>query len=202
MKFLTFSLVACCIGLCTFQLHAQTDTIVDNSTGVAFPRQVSFDANNQQYQLEATGVATRKKLVVKVYSIAHYLQKGAAQGGDKMQAIMSDKNAKQFTIKWVRDVAVDKVQGAYQEAFHKVFSQQDYASLQNEINQFTQYFNNEAHKGDEYVLRWIPEGTIEIIINGNKVGSVNNVRFAQGLWNVWFGPSSVVKVDDLTSAMR
>lgn len=192
-------------GLCTLMsacllsvgLYAQ-DNIVDNSTHETFPKEVSFESNGKQYQLQATGVATRKKLIVKVYSIASYLQKGAG-GGDILQAILSDDNAKQLTMKWVRDVGVDKVQEAYKESFHKVFSGQEYAALAGDINQFLQFFNENAHAGDEYILRWLPGGYVEVLINGKKVGSLTNKEFAKGLWNIWFGPKSVVNRNDLVS---
>lgn len=192
MKILTYSFIAsCCSLFFAFNLQAQ-ETITDNNTRISFPKEISFEANGKNYQLDATGVATRKKLVIKVYSIAHYLQKGVGP-----QDVMSDKAAKQFTIKWARDVPVDKVQGAFNDAFQKVFSQQDFAKLGPDINKFNQFFNKEAHKGDEYIIRWVPEGTIEVLINGQKAGAINNKDFAQGVWNIWLGPNSVVNRGDL-----
>lgn len=182
--------------LVTLNLSAE-NPILDSATGVSFPSEVTFDFNGKTYHLEATGVATRKKLFIKVYSIAHYLQ----DGGD-IAAILQDNKAKQFTIKWVYDVSVEKIQNAYQEAFQNIFSAEEQAGLQPEINQFLSYFNHAAKKGDEYILRWIPGGTTEVIINGEKKGSIVNPTFAKGVWNIWFGPKSVVNVDNLTSNLR
>lgn len=191
-----------CTCLFSNGLNAQ-ETIRDNSTGEVFPREVSFEYKGKQFQLQATGVATRKKLIFKVYSIAHYLQKGVEKSnGDKIQAIMSDDNAKQFTMKWVRDVGFEKVQEAFQDSFHKVFPGQDYAQRENDINTFIQFFSQGAHKGDEFILRWIPGGYVEVLINGKKAGSISSVEFAKGLWRIWIGPDSVVNSNDLTSLMK
>jgi hypothetical protein len=171
--------------------------LIDTVTGASFPSEVTFDFNGKSYHLEATGVATRKKLFIKVYSIAHYLQ----DGGD-IAAILQDNKAKQFTIKWVYDVSVEKVQNAYREAFQNSFSTEELAKLQTEINQFLSYFTSEARRGDEYILRWIPGGITEVIINGEKKGDITNATFARGVWNIWFGSKSVVNKDNLVSLMK
>ena len=67
--------------------------------------------------MQATGVATRKKFFVKVYSVASYLQDGANPGGDVVQAIMQDQKAKQLTLKWVHEASPEKVQDGYRESF-------------------------------------------------------------------------------------
>jgi hypothetical protein len=202
MKLSIYRFLVLCTCLFSTGLYAQ-ETLMDTSTQAAFPRDVSFESQGKQYQLQATGVATRKKLVFKVYSVAHYLQKGADKPkGDKIQEIMSDDNAKQLTLKWMRDVDPEKVQEGFQESFHKAFSGQESAQLKNEINHFVQFFNQGAHKGDEFVLRWLPGGYIEVLINDHKIGSISNKEFAQRLWSLWFGDHSVVNRDDLISQMK
>jgi hypothetical protein len=178
------------------------ETVTDPNTGEAFPKEVNFDYDGKSYALDATGVATRKKLVVKVYSIAHYLQKGEGiQGGDPFQKILSDNLAKQLTIQWVRDVSHDKMQEAFQEAFHKVFPDTYNRDMKAPIEQFLKLFPQDVHKGDQYVIRWIPGGTIEVLINGKETGHFTNPEFAKGVWSIWLGPYSIVKRDELVSLM-
>ena len=192
------TLAACTLAIGGFA----ADTIIDNSTNLTFPREVSFDHNGKQYELEATGVATRKKLIIKIYSVASYLQKGAATGGDKLQAILSEDNAKQLTMKWVRDISPIQLKEAYDDSFHRVFPEQQYAELQTVIKEFLNLFSQPAKKGEEYIIRSIPGGEIVVLINGKKVGSVTNPAFAQGLWKVWFGDKSIVKRSELLSQMQ
>lgn len=176
------------------------NTIVDTSTKETFPSEVSFDQGGKHYDLEATGVATRKKLIIKVYSLASYLQKGAASTkDDRLAAILSDDNAKQLTMKWVRDVGPEQVKESYQEAFHKVFSEQAYAQQKNNIDDFLKIFLVGAKKGDIFILRWAPGGYVEALINGKTAGTVTNKEFAQGLWKIWFGDNSVVNRSNLLS---
>lgn len=196
-KFLT---LFCCFY--SLSLFAQGD-ITDSTTGVSFPGEVSFEKDGKKYNLQATGVATRKKFFVKVYSIASYLQTGApSQARDKFMDILQSNKAKQLTMKWVHDASVDKIQDAYRDAFKNSIPVSEYNQLQGPMDNFIGMFNQDAQKGDEYVIRWLPGGYIEVLINGNQVGSLTNEALARGIWNIWFGPKSVVDRAHLVSQMR
>lgn len=193
-------LFSCLALLCASCLQAGTE-ISDKATGEVFPSEISFDYQGKNYQLEATGVATRKKLLFKVYSVAHYLQKGAT-GADSLQKIMSDANAKQLSLKWVRDVPAAKVQEGYEESFKTAIPTAADQQLQSAIKTYVAFFNQNVVKGDEHVIRWIPGGIIEVIIKGKSAGTITNPEFAKGLWNIWFGSKSVVNRDNLISLMK
>jgi len=202
MKGAILTILSATFCLLTFRLEAQ-NVIKDEATGESFPSQVSFDYDGKTYQLDATGVAIRKKFFVKVYDIASYLQKGSAvSGGDKFDQILDDNKAKQLSIRWLHEGPLDKIKGSYQEAFQTVFNDSQRAQLQNQINTYTGMFTQDARKGDEYTIRWLPGGYVEVLINGNKVGSLKNAEFAKGLWSIWFGPNSVVNRDSLVSQIK
>lgn len=198
LKFLTLTFFTC---LVTVSLFAQKD-ISDSSTGETFPSNVSINHDGKDYQLKATGVSTRKKFFVKVYSIAHYLQDSAfGKSADKLKEIMSDNNAKEFLIKWVRSVDAKTAADGYRDSFKGALTSAEYSQLQSVINQYISFFNQDIKEGDEHVIRWLPGGYIEAIINGNKAGNITNPDFARALWSVWFGSKSVVNRDGLVSLM-
>lgn len=194
MKFLTALLIAC--SACVF-----ADEVKDSATGITFPSEVTIEHAGKTYPLQATGVATRKKLIVSVYSVASYLQKGPISG-DKFAAVLADDKAKQLTMKWARDVEASKIQDGYKESFSKALSPSDQQKMQNEINQFIQFFGQDAKKGDEYVLRAFPDGFLEVVINGKSVGNITNKEFVKSLWGIWFGQKSVVDRQNLVSLMH
>lgn len=194
-------ILSCLAFFCAFNLHAAND-VIDKATGESFPTTISFENQGKKFELDITGVATRKKLLFKVYSVAHYLQKGVVIGSDPIQAILSDDNAKQLTIKWVRDVPGDKVRDGYEESFKTAISGPDYAQLKSAIDTYIGFFNQDVKKGDVHTIRWIPSGIIEVQINGKVVGKVTSPEFAKGLWNIWFGNKSVVNRDNLLSSIK
>lgn len=203
MNFFIFKCFTLLFGLLSFGIYAQND-VRDASTGETFPSEVSFEYEEKNFHLQATGVATRKKFFVKVYSIAHYLQTSGAvpPNADKFQVIMNDDNAKQFTIKWLRSVNAEKVREGFMESFSKSLSPSDFSSQQADINKFVHLFNRNVQKGDEDVIRWLPGGYVEVVLNGSKAGSIKNVDFAKALWNIWFGSNSVVDRNNLVSLMK
>ena len=186
---------------CACSAYAENE-VTDKSTGESFPATVSFNYEGKDYELDATGVSTRKKLIIKVYSVAHYLQKEATAGSDKLQTILSDLNAKQLSIKWVRQVPAEKVQEGYNESFKTAIPDPAYTQVQTAIKTYLSFFHQDVQKGDEHILRWIPGGTIEVVINGKTAGTIKDAEFAKGLWNIWFGNKSVVNRDALISLMK
>ena len=115
---------------------------------------------------------------------------------------MQDDKAHQLTMKWVYPAPLDKVKDGYVESFKNVLADQEYTKVQNEIDQFIGFYKQDIQKGDEHILRWLPGGNVDVIFNGNKVGSIKNLDFAKALWGIWFGPSPAVNKDNLTSLMK
>lgn len=197
MKISLFKNLALLGSLFCMSLCAEGE-IRDPSTGVTFPATVNFQHEGKDYILKATGAATRKKFFVKVYSVANYVQDGVESlKGDKFQDILQSNKAKQLTLKWVHEASAEKIQDGYRESFNNTLADAQKGQLQNDINTFVSFFNTEAKKGDEHILRWVPPAYVEVVINGNKAGSINNPEFAKALWSLWFGPKSVVDREKL-----
>lgn len=183
-------------GLAFGMSHAD---LVDQSTRVSFPEEVSFDYQGKKYQLEATGVATRKKLFIKVYSVASYIEDPSKlKGADLFANIIDSNAAKELLIIWVRSVDQKRVQDGYRESLSKVIPA---GTLKEETEKYIGFFSNVNHK-DEHVIRWLPDGTVVVLINGQEKGSIKNEAFAKDLLSVWFGPNSVVNKSDLITKIK
>src|SRR5579863_3757196 len=131
---MTLTIFRSLLFFCLASVPLKAAEITDHSTGVSFPETVSFNFQGNQYNLAATGVATRKKFFVKVYSVASYLQKGAFSGGDIIDSILNDQFAKQLTMKWTYNVDASKMQNGYLESFKSALSDSEFREIGNEIN--------------------------------------------------------------------
>lgn len=202
MKERFFNLMSCCLTAFVVS-SAFAEDLTDKATGATFPTTVTFDESGKNYKLQATGVATRKKLIISVYSIASYLEEGVTlNAADKFQGILEPKGAKQLTMKWARNVPSDKIRDAYQDSFKTVLSEQDATALKDQVSKFVALFSADAQKGDEYILRWVPPAQVDVLINGKQAASFTNEGFARGLWSIWFGSKSVVNRDQLVSLIK
>ncbi len=179
---------------------AAQGSISDPGSKTTFPAQITVGEGEEAVELKATGASTRKKFFVKVYSIAHYMEKPPS-GGQVFQEIVKADQPKQFTMQWLRNVSSKKIRDGYEDTFRKTLGGR-YNSMQSQINQFNGFFSSNAKKGDKHVIRWIPGGTVEVEINGRKAGEIKNLQFAEALWSFWFGPKSVVKRNQLVSQIR
>lgn len=183
--------------LCAFP--ALTLFAADTATAsTAFPKEVSYNAAGKDYTLELTGTGTRKKFFVTVYQIGSYIQNASSLSGDKAEAILNSDAAKQLTMKFQHDAPADKIREGYLDSFKSILTEADYNAEKADIDRFVAFFNQDLKVGDELVLRSIPGGTVQVLINGKEVGTIANPALAKSLWGFWFGPKAVVDKNKLS----
>ncbi len=193
-----------CLFLITFFAGASfaEEMIEDKVTGKTFPTDLSFEYEGDDYNLEATGVATRKKLFIKIYSAAHYMQNPEGLKKDDLyNEIINSNKAKQLTSKWVRGVDKARFAKGYLTSFEKAVSKEQFAQLEPTFNQFLTFFGD-VSKNDSQVIRSLPAGIIIVEINGIEKGKIQNKQFAKALWSIWFGPKSVLSRKRLISQLQ
>ena len=199
-----FGVVILVCAVLAFGVFAQQeDQARGQSIESFFPREVRFEDNGKAYDLHMTGASTRKKFFVTVYHVAHYMEpvEGQHSSESKFQEVMRANKVKQLTMRWSRNLEAEKVQEGYRQSFKNALEGHS-NHVQNEINQYIQFFSDDVKKNDEHQLRWIPEGKIEVIINGGAPKVIDNKEFAQVLWSIWFGNKSVVNREQLVALMR
>ena len=124
------------------------------------------------------------------------------RGDAVFEEILNSDKPKQLSLKWVRTINGKKVQDGYKESFDKVVGRGQGRNVQSDINQFIGFFNRGVNDGDSHKMNWLPDGTVEVFINGNQAGTIKNKEFAKALWSIWFGRKSVVNRNDLISRIR
>lgn len=185
-------ILALCLIPLTFLLGEET-----------FPSEISIDAEGKKYDLQLTGVSTRRKFGIKVYDVAHYLEKGASHGsGDKFEQILTDGKAKELYMKWVHAATPTQMKDGYLDSFKNSLSLSDHEKLLPKIQEYVGFFNERIKKGDVMVLRWLPGGHIQLLLNDKEMGRISDSAFAKALWSLWFGPKSVVNRDNLIKNLQ
>jgi len=180
-------------------LAASQQTVKEPSTEKTFPVEVKFKYADKDYSLNLTGLAVRKKFFFKVYGIAHYMQDAAKVGNeaDAFKQVLTDDKAKQITMDFARDVDAAKIKGAYTDGFKEHASAEELKKIQPIIDKFIGYFSKDVKENEQFILRWLPGGTVVAILQGKEIPAVTNELFARTLWSIWFGKSSIVDRDDL-----
>jgi len=176
--------------------------VKEPSTEKSFPSTLTFKSGSSEYTLNLTGLSVRKKYFFKVYGIAHYLQDaGTVSKADAFKACLADGKAKQITMDFARDVDNKSIIDTYNESFKEMATKEELASVQSSLTQYLGYFDKEVKENQQYILRWLPGGTILATIQGEEKPPIANETFARILWSIWLGPDSVVDRDDLVALM-
>jgi hypothetical protein len=197
-RFGLWGLATLAVWLWTPFLVQGQETVREPSTKVEFPAEVTVTYDDTSYTLVATGTAVRKKLMFKVYGMVHYMQEPPQGGKDEiLSEVLSDGKAKQLVLQFVRNVGADKIQNAWRDGFKKNTSVEQFSDIEPLVEQFVGYFTDEVRKGEQYIFRWLPGGTVVTIIKGEEKPAITSVEFARGLWAIWFGQKPAVKRDHL-----
>jgi len=176
------------------------DMVVEPSTEKSFPATVTISSGETQHTLSITGVAVRKKYVFKVYGMAHYMESPpSGSTKDVLKAMTVDGKAKQITMDFAREVTVEQIRGAYSDGFKENATSAELGSLKPSIDTFLGYFDAPVKENDTFILRWFPGGKIVPVISGKEKPAIENQRFAEVLWTIWFGEDSIVDRDDLVA---
>ncbi len=172
--------------------------VQEPSTEKSFPAEIKITYEGQEHTLKLTGLTVRKKFIIKVYGVAHYME-GSLPSDTKeaLTAVLADGKAKQLTMDFSRDVSVEQIQGAYRDGFKENATADELKTIQPVIDKFLGYFTHEVKENDQFILRWLPGGTIIPIIGREEKPALVNVTFARVLWTIWFGENSIVNREKL-----
>jgi hypothetical protein len=176
------------------------ESVQEPSTGKSFPVAVKYARNGVEYPMSLTGVAVRKKLVFKVYGMAHYEQDPVkAPKEEALGAMLVDGKARQITMDFARDVDAGKIRDAYMDGFRENATADEFKSIQPMVDQFVGFFSNEVKENQQFVVRWLPGGVVVATVAGEEKPSIASPLFARVLWSIWLGKDSIVDRDDLVA---
>jgi len=179
---------------------AAQESVQEPSTGKSFPVAVKYTRNGTEYPMSLTGVAVRKKLVFKVYGMAHYAQDPVkAPKEEALGAMLVDGKARQITMDFARDVDAGKIRDAYMDGFRENATADEFKSIQPLVDQFVGFFAKEVKENQQFIVRWLPGGIVVATVAGEEKPPIASPLFARVLWSIWLGKDSIVDRDDLVA---
>jgi hypothetical protein len=191
----SFLPLAAAAALLALAVPARAQDVTEPRSGVRFPGLADG------MSLLGTGVRTRSVLKVKVYAIGLYVDgealkgplapfKGRTTSPDFYQALVWGDFPRQVTLKFVRDVTRDQIQGAFRDALTRA----DKAKT----DAFLAYFGD-TKSGQEYVLRWVPGRGLVSTVAGQEKPAIDDKNFAAAVFGIWLGDKPIQ--DDIKRAL-
>ena len=176
------------------------ETVQEPSTGKSFPVTVKYTWHGTEYTMSLTGTAVRKKLVFKVYGMAHYCQDPpSGSKEDVFRAMLLDGKARQITMDFARDVDAGKIRDAYMDGFRDNATPDEMKAIQPLVDQFVGFFAVDVKEDQQFIVRWLPGGTVVATVAGEEKPPITGEVFARVLWSIWLGKDSIVDRDDLVA---
>ena len=150
-------------------------------SGVFVKDQVT--ANNGETLL-LNGVGLREKLWVDVYVGSLYL----VTRTDNVAEILSAPHASRIQMDFVyKEVAKEKLLKAWKKGFTKNQTRETMSALQDRIDQFYGYFDQNVVAKDQYILDYVPGKGTTITKNNKVLGLIPGENFKNALMEIWLG---------------
>jgi len=156
---------------------------------------VRFAVKRGDLSLLGVGLRTRTWFKVKVYGIGLYVADWALSGPLAVHTdtlgspafykdLISGDFPKEVHLKFTRDVGRGAIQGAMREALAGA----DRARIDTLVSYFP-----DIKAGQECIIRWAPEGTLETVMAGKSMPSIADRDFAAAVFAVWLGEKPIQK---------
>ena len=179
--------------LVMFVLPLAAGAVVEEKTKTEYPDEITLGEGEQTITLKATGVALREKTFMKVdaYLIVGYVDASATLSDDKAEAFIELVAPKRIQMDLTRGFSADKLKNSFSESIEKNF--EDLSAFQADMDLFLAYFTADAQEGDKLIFDFCPAKGLSTELNGETLGTIENVEFMKALWSVWFGKEPVNK---------
>ena len=150
-------------------------------SGVSLAGTVLIGEQGQTLLLNGAGV--RKKVIVKVYVGALYLQ----QKSSDPAKILDDGGPKRMVMHILYgEVGAGKLADAWTDGFHRNQEAAEMKGLKERLEQFNAMFPT-VYRGDRLEIDLLSDKDTVVRLNGKELGSVGGADFARALLEVWLG---------------
>ena len=173
MRRALFALFSCAV-LAT-QGHAAT------VAGIQVPETVRVTEGSPQLSLNGAGI--RKKLFVKVYVGALYLEHRA----DTVAGVLRQEGPNRVAMHVLyEEISGEKLIQGWEDGYSHNHSPEQMAALRERLDTFNGLFDS-VRKGDLILLDFVPGEGTRVTIRGKLRGSVPGKDFNDALLKVWLG---------------
>jgi hypothetical protein len=166
-------------GFCALALLVlNSNLFAAEISGVKLPDQVTVAGKS--LKLNGAGLRQATILKVNVYAAGLYLENSSGDG----EAIANSDQPKSIQMVFMRDVTAKQMAEAFQEGFDKNCVA-GCAELKPHISKL-QGLTKDMKKGDSMAFHFTSSG-VEVMIRGQKVGTIGDKAFSHQLIRCWIG---------------
>jgi len=169
-----------------------------------FPKDIIVEDADEKLSLSMTGTAVRKKFFLKIYSMAHYIERelySFSNNEEIYSNIMTEPGTKQISMMFLRSLTAKQIQDSLITGLKLNTTDEEYLQILPNVEIFIEAINADVKENDQFAIRWHSDGRIVSLFQGKKISSIKDENFAKALWSIWFGSFSVVNRDLLVKEL-
>jgi hypothetical protein len=152
-----------------------------------YPSEIQASIGGRNCQLALTGTAMRTKLIVNVYALGSYVQKGESIRSASELAFADCP--KRLHLVMERTVDGKDMGEAFRTAVRLNHPE---PAFTDEVNMLVQYMRaSTARKGDHIYLTHIPGIGLQINVAGKADFLIKNVAFSKAVWEIYLGSKNL-----------
>ena len=156
-------------------------------SGNKYPVGIQSKVGDKDFKLTLTGVAQRKKVFIKVYTIGSYLEEGVAVHS---AAELAHKDcAKQMHLIMQREVDGESMANAFIEGIRLNYPEPKFADQCKSLLDFMK--DKSLKTGDHVWLTHVPSVGFICKMPGDKEVLIKDVAFAYAIWDIYLGDKNI-----------
>ncbi len=171
------------------------------NTNNEFSDSVAIEHKGEKLELGLTGLTIRKKFFLKIYSMAHYIEKTNSSfdisDKDIYSTLLKHDCAKQISMVFKRALSAKQIKESLTDGMKMNSAEGEFEQIQASVETFNRAITADVKKDDEFTLRWFADGTLVSLFQGHEISAIKDRQFAKILWSIWFSEKSVVKRERL-----
>jgi hypothetical protein len=163
------------------------ETVGVEGSNTRYPTVIDAKVGDKDVKLALTGAAMRKKLFFKVYTIAGYVEQGAAVR--TAEELAAADCPKQMHLVMERDVDGKDMAEAFRAGIRL-----NYAAprFDRELDTLIDAFRAvDIKKGDHFWMTYIPKVGLHCNLVGKSEFLVKDVAFARAVWEIYLGKNNL-----------
>lgn len=168
-------------------MAAAAELVEVPGSNTRYATEVDASIGGKAAKLSLTGFAMRTKLIVNVYAIASYVEKGTVVGSPEALALADCP--KRLHLAMERNVDGKDMAEAFRSALRLNHPEPEFADEMNQLMAFMRTCT--MRKGEHAFLTHVPGVGLQVNVTGKADFVIKNVDFSRAVWGMYLGRKNI-----------
>jgi len=161
------------------------------TAGISFPVNGTIEGSGSSSPAVLTGTGIRTKFFFKIYAGAHYIEEGLTPPDDPYDWLVKGQFRKKCIMHFLMGIPRDRMRNEFKTNIEKNLTEKELAEVESEFNRLLSFFSEDAARGSEIIVSWVPDTGMIVYADDHYLGTVKSELMMEAVWSFWFGPKPI-----------